>query len=102
MKAATSLTGESGEKFFESSTEEVDPIGELGLCNGSQGDRGFDGRHIQATLDQWLGRNTRSSTDFDHLVTWVQPDRLNKVIKDIVGIPRSMAVVVESLGSESL
>jgi hypothetical protein len=80
----------------------VNPTSELGRCDGDQGGRRFDGRDIKAALNQWLGGNTRSSTDFDHRVPKAQSGRLNKVIKDIVGVPRSVAVVVEGLGGESV
>ena len=80
----------------------MNPTSELGLCYGGQGGRRFDSRDIKATLNQWLGCDTSSSADFDHRVSKAQSGRLDEVIKDTVGIPRSVTVEVESLGGESL
>ncbi len=89
-------------RILEPSAEEVNAIIELGLCNGRQRSRRLDSRDMQATLYQWPGCDTRPGTDLEHPVSRAQSGRLNEVIKEIIGIPRPVAVVVESLGGEAL
>jgi hypothetical protein len=54
----------------------MNPISELGRCNGGQSRRRLDGRNVKATFYQWLGRNTCTSTDFDRRVSKAESGRL--------------------------